>query len=255
MQLTYRPASSTRAFTLVEMSIVLVIIGLIVGSVMAGRNLVQSSQLTKAANQMVQLNSAVGAFKSQYGGLPGDITNATTYWGNYANPNCTNSLPSDSYYPGTCNGDGNGIIEKNPVGPNFHTEMTRAVQQLALAGLISGTYNGTSTTSGYFTVLGINEPPAALQGLGFTVAQDEFTTTINVITLGRPNMTMMSNAALTPEQAMNFDTKIDDGLPNSGKVQGMTGFYPDDGNWSCISGSAYNTANGGFDCIVRFMIQ
>src|SRR5262249_3826116 len=69
----------TKGFTLIELSIVLVIIGLIVGGVLVGQDMILSAQIRNAIKQVEQFNTATEAFKSKYNCLPGNCANATDY--------------------------------------------------------------------------------------------------------------------------------------------------------------------------------
>ena len=60
-------------FTLVELSIALVIIGLLVGGILVGRDLIESARIRTQVRQIEQLNTAANTFKNKYGSLPGDI--------------------------------------------------------------------------------------------------------------------------------------------------------------------------------------
>ena len=131
------------AFTLIELSIVLVIIGLLVGGVMAGAHLINAAKLHRIGSTVEQYRTAVLTFKSKYNGLPGDLSNATAFWG--TNPEgCPNSWgAAGPYVTGTCNGNGNGIIGPsvlwtNDVPPT--AEWARFWHHLSNAGLIPGTY-------------------------------------------------------------------------------------------------------------------
>jgi prepilin-type N-terminal cleavage/methylation domain-containing protein len=68
--LTGRPG--TAAFTLIEMSIVLVIIGLIVGGVLVGQSLISAAAVRAQISQIERYQTAVNAFRDKYSGLPGD---------------------------------------------------------------------------------------------------------------------------------------------------------------------------------------
>jgi len=81
-------------FTLVEMSIVLVIIGLVVGGALVGRDLLHAARLNKVISEMNNYKVAVTMFQDKMSALPGDMTNATAFW------------PS----AGTADGDGDGLI-------------------------------------------------------------------------------------------------------------------------------------------------
>ena len=62
-----------RAFTLVELAIVLVIIGLIIGGVLVGRDLIAQAAIRGQIGQIDQYNAAARTFQIKYGGLPGDL--------------------------------------------------------------------------------------------------------------------------------------------------------------------------------------
>jgi prepilin-type N-terminal cleavage/methylation domain-containing protein len=66
--------NTTGGFTLVELSIVLVIIGLIVGGILVGRDLIRASEVRSSVSQLEKLDTAVNAFRLKYEALPGDIS-------------------------------------------------------------------------------------------------------------------------------------------------------------------------------------
>lgn len=81
-------------FTLIELSIVLVIIGLIAGGVLAGKELIFQAEMRKAVSQMNEFNTAANTFKNKYNCIPGD---------------CLNGLDLGF----RSRGNGNGLIEVN----------------------------------------------------------------------------------------------------------------------------------------------
>jgi type II secretory pathway pseudopilin PulG len=85
-------SSSKMAFTLLELSIVLVIIGLIVGGILIGEELIHAGKLRAQVSQIGEINRAVNVFRLKYNCLPGDCANATTF------------------FTSVVNGDGNGRI-------------------------------------------------------------------------------------------------------------------------------------------------
>ncbi len=110
--------SSNDGFTLVEIAIVMVIIGLLIGGVLKGQAMVQNAKVKRVAKQSDELRAAVMAFYDKYGMYPGDENIA--------------AIP-----PGTDN-EGNGS------GQITGAETFEVFQDLQLAGLISGVYNGTT---------------------------------------------------------------------------------------------------------------
>jgi prepilin-type N-terminal cleavage/methylation domain-containing protein len=111
---------SSAGFTLVEIAIVMVIIGLLIGGVLKAQGMIQNAKVKRVIKQADELRAAVMGFYDKYGMYPGDENLA-------AIPPGTNS-----------DGDGDGMIETT------NNEIYEVFRDLALAELIAGTYNGTS---------------------------------------------------------------------------------------------------------------
>src|SRR3569833_319215 len=79
--MTQRKAGLKAAFTLVELSIVLVILGLLDGGVHTGQSLIRAAELRSVTTQYQRFLTAVQTFRDKYFALPGDMTNAHSYWG------------------------------------------------------------------------------------------------------------------------------------------------------------------------------
>ena len=105
-------------FTLIELSIVLVIIGLIVGGVLTGQSLISAAEVRAQISQIEKYNSAVNTFRSKFNALPGDMR-----------PELVSQF---GFMPGdvTCNGlsagtrDGNGLIDGFP--PSVGSQLVQA---------------------------------------------------------------------------------------------------------------------------------
>jgi prepilin-type N-terminal cleavage/methylation domain-containing protein len=64
---------TSQGFTLIEMSIVLVIIGLVVGGILVGQDLIKAAAIRAQVTQIDKFNQAVNTFYGKYQALPGDI--------------------------------------------------------------------------------------------------------------------------------------------------------------------------------------
>jgi len=74
-----RPTSS--GFSLVELSIVLVILGLLTGGILGGQALIRAAELRAVTTEYDRWVTATRTFQDKYFALPGDMTNATAFWG------------------------------------------------------------------------------------------------------------------------------------------------------------------------------
>src|SRR4051794_31617755 len=126
-----------RGFSLLELSIVLVIIGLITGGIMAGRQMVRAAELRSVMSDLSKYQTTVNTFREKYQGLPGDMKNAESYWGT-ASGGCPDGAGTGTQ---TCNGNGNNQVEGiTSVADPYET--FRFWQHLANAGLVEGQYTG-----------------------------------------------------------------------------------------------------------------
>ena len=67
-------------FTLIELSIVIVIIGLIVAGVVGGQTLVKQAKLRSIITDVQKTQTIINTFFLEYGAMPGDMPNASNYW-------------------------------------------------------------------------------------------------------------------------------------------------------------------------------
>lgn len=124
-------------FSLVEISIVIVVIGLLVGGVLAGRSVIRAAELRAVGTEMNNYVTAIYQFRDKYSGLPGDLVNATLYWGADDGGDGIGNDCRDDADDGTetCNGNGDNTFTS---GGAFTYEKNRVWQHLSNAELISG---------------------------------------------------------------------------------------------------------------------
>lgn len=140
-----RKQDDKKGFTLIELSIVLVIIGLIVGSVLVGQDLIRAAQIRAVISDVEQYQTAALTFKLKYNCLPGDCPNATTFWGTRAVSNCgASTTPSSNADKATCDGNGDKIIwgAAGTQAYSWAREKLRFWQHLAAAELIAEDLSG-----------------------------------------------------------------------------------------------------------------
>ncbi len=208
-------------FTLIEIAIVFAVIALVSGGVVAGNKLIENSKYTASGNQVSLFYKANDEFKKLYGGLAGDISNAS------------------SLFNGAQNGNGNGLIETNAdidgdgVGDSVD-ESIAYWQHLKAANLLQG-----ETAE----IAGNLYPKSPLDNAVFTVAQVDGVGITYELSAGDASGT--GNPAFRARDAYNFDKKFDDGNPNTGKIRGSGA--------GCISGSEYALSSSGISCSIQLV--
>lgn len=256
-----------RGFSLVELSIVLVILGLLTGGILAGQSLIRAAELRSLTTQTSQYMAAVHTFRDRYLSLPGDMQNAVKFWG--AQAGTTNdgrdaicaALTTESTSVATCNGDGNGLIGNTS---NSYYERFRFWQHLANAGLVEGSYSGIPGphTSGEQPVLGVNVPSSRVSNVGFhaqylAVSANFFgPINANIFTVGTATTLWTlgtGSSALGASEVWNIDTKLDDGRPSSGRIQhrmldGTPGAPSNCLNYTSAADAEYRLTNTNSSC-------
>lgn len=225
-------------FTLVELSIVLVIIGLIVGGVLVGQDLIEAARVRSTISKIQQYQVAVNTFKVKYGYLPGDIPDIEAVrYGFTSGTICYNH---------DCGGNGDGIIYKDAIIFWRHLEEAKLIeghyQLLDLA-------TAPSPASNFFPKINLTDSTyiyTILNGPGFGVPSsptghaypnvnffsiDEMTNAYGAWG-GGPSSHFGTNATLKPKQVYAVDVKIDDGLPQSGNVLAFYNLLGFDNVWA-----------------------
>ncbi len=220
-------------FSLLELSIVLVIIGLIAGGVVAGQAMIHAAELRSVVTDISQYQTALNTFRDKYLGKPGDLRNAEDFWGTDVS-----GCPSGGG-AGTCNGDSNGAYDAAG-------EDMRAWQQLALAELVEGSFTGVASATTTGLEYDVNIPSASVGGGYWLVntTSPHYGKRGNLLELGAFNSTapaVLNNSVLNSIDAAYLDSKIDDGQADSGNVYGLDG--GDATARTCTTGIASETSS------------
>jgi len=209
-----------------------VILGLLVGAVLSGKSMVRAAELRSVATDIMRFKTMMGTFREKYFFLPGDMTNATSFWGK-DNTNC----PSDTGVAateGTCNGNGDNVLSAG-AGVGATAERFQFWRHLAFAGLIEGTYSGLSnpagSAAGRSALPGYNVPASKINKAAYAIESYGTVAAGNAVLwqgtynaafifgMASPTCCPPENPILKAEEAWNIDTKIDDGRPALGFVR------------------------------------
>jgi prepilin-type N-terminal cleavage/methylation domain-containing protein len=273
----------TQGFTLIEMAIVLVIIGLIVGGVLVGQDLIRAAGVRATITQVEKFNTAVNTFYGKYGALPGDL--------NAQVANTFGFTPRGQY---AGQGDGNGILEgvngNNP-GANWGIDIGAGENAMFWVDLTSANGLNVNLIEGSFSAPSPTTPPSSpVTGAALNnwlpsakLGRGNYFYTyslhpgcvgngsswwygmnnlfgLSAITSIQTNSAADSTPALTVAEAYAIDKKTDDGVATSGNVQAM---YADDNTFpGCGEGftsnatpvtatSCFDTASGNYALAVN----
>lgn len=229
-------------FTLIEISIVLVIIGLIVGGLFVGSDLIRAAEIRATVGQVEEFGGAVNAFGLKYAALPGDMPSARA---------ARLGFFAETTFGGTVgHQDGNGYLNGAGESLGFWRHLTDAQ-------FIDGNYGTAASGNALDPATGVNTTAATAGAVSQLIAPAD---------IGRGNLILAFYAVgggipanwlqvagvssisgagvwsatfnLTPLEAQAIDAKLDNGL--------MTGRVVGGGPTCSANGIAYDVgaANG-----------
>lgn len=235
-------------FTLVELAIGMVLMGLLVGGALMLQNLVEDARVSATVSQVTSYSNAVSMFRKLYVAWPGDMTGANLRLPGCPGVNgvaCNPVGPSDSRVGNTAwtslwGAPGSTTTGGLTGGTDVDSERYLFWAHLTLANLIGGTrldglnnaipfeFNVTSpsVSSGGGLIVGYGGTPG-VRGLGSIQAGPGVSGLI-AVQVNDPKLALQSTTGqlpLQPLRAAQIDRKMDDGAPNTGYVQayGVTG--------------------------------
>ena len=220
----------SKGFTLIEIAIVLVIIGLLLGGVLKGQELITGARVRNLISQQDGIKAAFFGFQDRFRALPGDYAAAAT------------NIPNVGQ-----SGNGNGRIENNAAAPAFAHEELLAWNHLTAAGFLNGSF---TVTSGDTNATDQNNPKSPYS-VYIQLIYDN-----NYGSGSPPAKHNLKTGSQVPVDIMaEVDRKIDDGLPYAGGFQYST-YVPNSGTpltpGDCVNTGAtpptWNISGGSTNC-------
>ncbi len=215
---------SSGGFTLVEIAIVMVIVGLLIGGILQGQKLIEQAKINRIIKDIESYRSAYHLFQKKYNAIPGDLATvvAQSRIANCTAANFCAGGNNDGRIGVSVGGGTRSSQAANESVPRIETTMFW--KHLALADLISGINTSAPAADAAW---GETHPRTAL-GAGFIVMQ---VNTISGIAVQAPYLRIQTQLVgqhstdpgtlpLTPLMAAQIDRKLDDGVPRGGWVVG-----------------------------------
>lgn len=206
------------AFTLVELATVMVVIGLIIGSVLVGRDLITAARINGQITQIKKFDEAAYAFRLKYSCLPGDCpTMATTF----------PALEARNTPSSTLNGNNNKLLNDSGGNVLYPTTVWSEPRHFWTLLMEAG-YLGCCEGSGTNTLIGMDYPRMkanessgigvlSLEGRnGYFLGYNRTFAAAGVAAAA--DLIDSSLGTLSPREAQMLDRKMDDGLAVTGNV-------------------------------------
>lgn len=210
-------------FTLIEIAIVLVIIGLLLGGVLKGQELINAARVRNIAAQLDGVKVAYLGFQDRYRAYPGDVSDATA----------TAQIPN-SPATGGCTGGGNAFCGNGKIDP---AEILTAWAQLARSGFISGSYAGAvGNAQATFPAQTTSDSPSNPFGGFLVLVHDadygDAATTAPAIVLN-----VKTGGSMPAATIAELDRKVDDGNAGTGTFRTAIAASPSNQAAGCTTGS------------------
>lgn len=221
----------SRGFTLIEIAIVLVIIGLLLGGVLKGQELITGARVRNLISQQDGIKAAFFGFQDRYRALPGDYAAAQT---------------NISMVSG--NGNGNGRIEDNAAGSGIQHEEILVWNHLTMAGFMNGSYTLPNSS---VTEPSAEDTPVNPYSVYVQLIYDNNYGTQTGAAQAKHNL--KTGGQVPVEIIAEVDRKIDDGKPNSGGFQFSeyappNGVAPDAGCVDTTGTPLWSVTGGSTNC-------
>jgi prepilin-type N-terminal cleavage/methylation domain-containing protein len=245
-----------KAFTLIELMIVLIIISVIIAAIIAGGRFIASSKMNKVAADLGKYSSLFSQFENTYGYMPGDFPKAEEVFGA--------SNTNDG------NGDGTIGVTQQVGGSSFgNNELVYLWNHLHLSGLLDEAYTGAHTAQTFTPATNI--PAGPHEDSGYLITEVISSTASKISNTGIIYSVINADAAsldsnddftsapafpgvISSADTKKIDEKIDDGAPLTGNIRGFDG-DPEYLGGDCVGSSAYTGFADGKVCFIVYLIK
>lgn len=180
-------------FTLVEIAIVLVIIGLLLGGVLKGQELIENTKIKSLHNDINGLATAFNAYRDRYNAIPGDDARALTRGWVFTTPPIA--------------GNGNGVINGNVTFGNPTNEGIYMWQEMRAAGFLTGDMNNQTQ---------LTVQPRSSLGTAMNIGVGQY---------GLTGMTACVQN-IPGKIAYLYDVRYDDGVATTGSIRAQLNGNP-----------------------------
>ena len=216
-----------KGFTLVEIAIVLVIIGLLLGGILMGQEMITQAKIKNVVADFSGVSAAYYGYQDRYRAIPGDDLNANTRWGAIVSATAGNGVVTGTY---------NAACPLIAVAATVETCLWW--DHLRRAGFVSGT--------------GAQQPFNSIAGmLGVQTGDGAGSTALGTaIGVGGFGGLIICSANLSDKIAIAVDTQMDDGFLVSGTVRGQLQVAPNP-NIAAIAAGVYTESGTNVYTICR----
>jgi len=204
-----------QGFTLIEIAIVLLIIGLLLGGIMKGQSMINSARVRAIANDLVGIEAAWISFQDRYRSLPGDYSRASTH-----------------IVQGAIDGDSNARVDSG-------AEAGAVWQHLSGAGFISGNYDGAPVASLADGACVETTCPGNPYNGFYKIGNSN-----NALGQANPLHELATGGNIPVAVMYELDLKIDDGIPNTGRLRAFDAAAYN----NCVANNEWDVVSGASDC-------
>lgn len=207
-------------FTLIEIAIVLVIIGLLLGGVLKGQELITQAKIKNVANDLNGLTAAVYGYQDRYKRLPGDDPGQVRW-----------SVPAGTPLAVVAAETGNNIVDGLYASANDTHETRKFWLNLRLAGFIAGETSSIAAGSAQPInaaggIIGVQNGGLGLSGL------------------------IICTGSLPAKIAQAIDSQLDDGNATTGSARALVESTPPTAVPAALPAGAANYVDNGTNLYV-----